>query len=133
MKNALEILCEAIAYPDAVPPDAAQFRLQVDDAGVLARLLGNRLVLSCVIDREERDLPRLAAYAAGRMLGEEAVLAWDERASACILWQEIPDSADAAELVRFFEVFMDSCDWWQARARELNAPPPPHPDVVIRP
>ena len=108
-------------------------RLEVDGAAVTARLLDGRLVLSRVIDREEKDLPQLAEYAAGRMLAEEAVLAWDERAAECILWQEVQEDAEAADLLRFFETFMNSCDWWQARARELNAPPPSYPNIVIRP
>ena len=68
-----------------------------------------------------------------RILKEEAVLAWDERASVCILWQDVQDNAEGAELTRFFESFMDSCDWWLARAVEMNAPPAPFPDIVIRP
>ncbi len=133
MKNALERLCEAIAYPEPVPEGATFFRLQVDGGDVTARLVGPRLVLSRVIDREENDLSQLAIFAAGRILKEEAVLAWDERASVCILWQEVQESAEMAELTRFFESFMDSCDWWLARAGELNAPPPAFPDIVIRP
>ncbi len=133
LKNALEILCEAIAYPDPVEPGATRCRLEVDDAAVTARLLDGRLVLSRAIDREEKDLPQLAEYAVGRMLVEEAVLAWDERAAECILWQEIQEDAEGADLLRFFETFMNSCDWWQDRARELNAPPPSYPDIVIRP
>ena len=133
MKNALERLCEAIAYPESLPDGSTSFRLQVDGGDVLARLLGKRLVLSRVLDRDEEDLPRLAAFAAGRILKEEAVLAWDERASACILWQEMPDTADTPQLVRFLESFLASCDWWLTRAGELNAPPPVFPDIVIRP
>ena len=96
-------------------------------------LVGRRLVLSRVIDREDNDLSQLAIFAAGRILKEEAVLAWDERASVCILWQDVSDNADGAELTHFFEAFMDSCDWWLARAVELNAPPVHFPDIVIRP
>ena len=133
MKNALERLCEAIAYPETVPEDATRFQLQVDGGEVTVRLVGHRLVLSRVIDREENDLSQLAIFAAGRILKEESVLAWDERASACILWQEVQENAEGGELTRFFESFMDSCDWWLARAGELNAPPPAYPDIVIRP
>ena len=133
MKNAVNRLCEAIAYPDAVPEAPASFILEVDGADVTARILGHRLVLSKVIDRNESDLPRLASFAPGRMLAEEAILAWDERAATCILWQAVPENADPATLVDFFEKFMDSCDWWTARAVELNAPPVVFPDIMIRP
>jgi len=133
MKNALERLCEAIAYPEPMPEGATSFRLQVDGGDVLARLLGKRLILSRVLDRAEEDLPRLAAFAFGRILKEDAVLAWDERAAACILWQELSETADTQQLVHFLETFLASCDWWLARAGELNAPPPVFPDIVIRP
>ena len=133
MKNALERLCEVIAYPEPVPEGATRFQLRVDGGDVTVRLVGRRLVLSRVIDREDNDLSQLAIFAAGRILKEEAVLAWDERASVCILWQDVSDNADGAELTRFFEAFMDSCDWWLARAVELNAPPVHFPDIVIRP
>ena len=133
MKNALERLCEAIAYPEPMPDGATSFTMMVDGADVLLRLLGKRLVISRVIDRDENDLPQLAAFAAGRLLKEETVLAWDERLSACVLWQELPENADDAQLVRFFEDFMNSSDWWVERAGELNAPPAVFPDIVIRP
>ena len=132
-KNVLERLCEAIAYPEPVPAGAVQARLRVDGGDVMARIIGRRLVLSREIDRDENDIGQLAIYAAGRILREEAVLAWDERAGVCIIWQEIQDNAEASELVHFFEAFMTSCDWWLARAVELNAPPPSFPDIVIRP
>ena len=133
VKNVLEKLCEAIEYPEPVPEGAETYTLRVDGGDVVARLLGKRLVLSRVIDRDEHDLPQLTAYAAGRLLKEEAVLAWDERAAACVLWQDIQDNAEGGRLTRFFEEFMASCDWWLARAVELNAPPPAFPDIVIRP
>ncbi len=133
MKNALERLCEVIAYPEPVPAGATSFRLRVDGGDVTARIVSHRLILSRTIDREENDLSQLAIFATGRILKEEAVLAWDERAAECILWQDVQDTAEGKELVRFFETFMDSCDWWLARAMELNAPPPAFPDIVIRP
>ena len=133
MKNALERLCEVIAYPEPVPDGATRFQLRVDGGDVTARMIGRRLVLSRVIDREENDLSQLAIFATGRILKEEAVLAWDERASVCILWQDVLDNAEGEELTRFFEAFMDSCDWWLARVEELNVPPPKFPDIVIRP
>ncbi len=133
MPNALENLCKAIAYPDPVPEGAAAFQLRVDGANVAARLMGNRLVLSCGITRAEDNLPKLAAYAAGRLLREEAVLAWDENAAECVLWQECPANASSTQLVRFFENFMTSCDWWLARVADMQAPPVRSPELVIMP
>ncbi len=133
MKNAIERLCEAIAYPDQVPEGASWFNMLVDGSDVTARLIGKRIVLSRVIDRDENDLPQLTAYAVGRILKEDAVLAWDERLSACVLWQELSEDANSEQLTKFFEDFMHSCDWWVDRAEDLNAPPTVFPDIVIRP
>ena len=133
MKNALEKLCEAIAYPDAIPDDATTTTLRVDGDDIQARLVGKRLVLSRVLLRDEKDLPQFAAYAAGRLLKENAVLAWDEKDAACVLWQAIDEQASTAQLMYFFEAFMNSCDWWVARVNALNAPPVILSDMVIRP
>ena len=133
MKNTLERFREAISYPDPVPNGVSVFSMRVDGEDIQARLLDKRLVLSRVLSRDEKDLPTLAAYAAGRILKEDAVLAWDENQSACILWQDIKDNATDEQLTAFFEAFMNSCDWWVARAKELNAPPAVFPDVLIRP
>ena len=50
------------------------------------------------------------------------------------LWQEAPAESDGHALVRLFETFMDSCDWWRAR---LAAGPAersePAPEMMIRP
>ncbi|MBP5300479.1 MAG: CesT family type III secretion system chaperone [Victivallales bacterium] len=133
MPNALENLCEAIAYPDPVPPGAAAFTLYVDGNLLSAQLLGGRLVLSREISREEADLQKLASYAAGRLLREEAVLAWDENTGACILWQECPANASSAQLLHFFETFLASCDWWLARVAGLAATQVSFPELVIVP
>ena len=116
-----------------MPDGATAVTLRVDGSDVLLRILGKRLVISRVIDRDENDLPQLTAYAVGRILKEEAVLAWDERLSACVLWQELSEDANSEQLTKFFEDFMHSCDWWVDRAEELNAPPTVFPDIVIRP
>ena len=113
MKNAVNKLCEAIGYPDPVPEGPASFIMEVDGAEVTARILRHRLVLSKIIDRNEADLPRLVSFAPGRMLIEDAVLAWDERAATCILWQEVPEETAPADLITFFENFMSSSDWWK--------------------
>ena len=133
MKNALENLCEAIGYPDPLPAGAESFQLRVDGVAVAARLMNGRLVLSREITRVEADLPKLASYAAGRLLREEAVLAWDENAEACILWQECPANASSSQLLRFFETFLASCDWWLARVADLAVEPVATPAMVIIP
>ena len=37
-----------------------------------------------------------------------------------ILWQDVAAEGDAAQFRRFFEVFAASCDWWEARVREVQ-------------
>lgn len=133
MKNALENLCEAIGYPDPLPAGAEAFQLRVDGGVVNARLLDGRLVLSREISRAEADLPKLAAYAAGRLLKEEAVLSWDEVAKACFLWQECPANASSTQLLHFFEIFLAACDWWLARVADLTVEPVAVPAMVILP
>lgn len=133
MPNLLKKLCDAIEYPEPPPANAMSFVMRVDGSNVLARQQGSKLILSKVIDQQENNLEKLCSYAAGRILKEEAVLSWDDRSEACILWQSCSANADAAELKSFFETFMNSCDWWVARAVEMGAPPPVFPNIVIRP
>ena len=60
--------------------------------------------------------PALAAYAAGRMLREDAALAYGD--GGVFLWQDAPADADDRAFVKLFESFADSCDWWRARVDE---------------
>ena len=115
--TALARLAEAIGYPAEIPAGARVFTLLVDGAEIDAEVERGRLRLSWRFPapREEGDLARLAGYAAGRMLKEEAVLAWDPAAEAALLWQDVPVAADGPLLRRFFEVFTASRDWWAAR------------------
>lgn len=122
MANALERFVEALGYPGSVPAGARTFTLVVDGGEIEAEERDGRLVLTkalCAAE-EEADLAALAGYAAGRMLKEEAVLAWDAVREVPILWQDVAAGAGAAQLRRFFEVFAASCDWWEARAREVR-------------
>jgi hypothetical protein len=50
------------------------------------------------------------------MLREEATLAYGK--GGVFLWQDAPADADDRALVRLFETFADSCDWWRARVEE---------------
>ena len=78
-------------------------------------------------------MARLAGYAAGRILKEEAVLAWDPEAECPILWQDVSESASAEQLKIAFEVFCASCDWWLARADEAGGERVVFPGMMIRP
>lgn len=124
MATALERFVQVLGYPGGVPAGARTFTLVVDGGEIEAEERDGRLVLTKTLRTAETgespDLAALAGYAAGRMLKEEAVLAWDAVREAPILWQDVAAGADAAQFRRFFEVFTASCDWWEARVREVR-------------
>ncbi len=134
MPSPIEHLLTAIGYPSKASDGALSFTLLVDDGEVLVRREGGRLFLTRALTGDPAALPRLASFAPGRMLREEAVLAADPTADGVVfLWQDAPETADARALQRFFETFCDSCDWWLDRIREQNEPAPEIPPMMIRP
>lgn len=134
MTTAIDRLLEAIGYPERAPADSFSFALRVDDGEVSAHCENGRLFLSRALTRDVGDLPRLASFAPGRMLREEAVLAAEPGPDGAVfLWQDAPDTADARVLQRLFETFCDSCDWWLDRIREFSEPEPEIPPMMIRP
>ena len=128
-------LARAIGYPDAVAADAARAALLVDGAEVVASEEGGRAILQATVAAEPSDdvLSSLAGFAAGRILREEAVLAYEPKADAALLWQAAPAGADALALRAFFRAFTASWDWWRARVADLERPQPSFPEVMIRP
>ena len=115
-RNAADRLLVAIGYPERIPNTDAPFTLRVDGREVLVEMSAGRIVLSVALTDDESMIPALAAYAAGRMLREEATLAFGD--GNVFLWQDAPADADDRALVRLFESFSDSCDWWLARVEE---------------
>lgn len=132
MKNAIERLAEAVGYPERVPEGAVSFVFRVDDRPIRSRLSGGRLILQWDFP-EGLPIEELAGFAAGRILREEAVLAWDPAMERVILWQDVSTGADAAGLVRAFQSFLNSRDWWGARVEEFSAPKAKLADLVINP
>lgn len=131
-KTAIERLAEAIGYPDRVPEGSLFATLRVDGAEVSAAVTGDRLVLSQRLTDAADKLPALAGYAAGRMLREEAVLTYGD--GVAFLWQDAPAGAGEQVLMRLFESFMDSCDWWRARVESSRAEEKTEfPEMMIRP
>ena len=134
--KAIARLVEAAGYPERVSDDAVFFMLQVDGAEIAAEETGGRIRLSCKLAAEAGKLPELARYAAGRMLREEATLAYGplRGAPSLFLWQDAPATADSLALKRLFETFADSCDWWRARLEENGAQEGEGaPELMIRP
>lgn len=131
-KTAIERLAEAIGYPDRVPEGALAATLRVDGAEISAAVTGERIVLSQRLTDEADKLPTLAGFAAGRMLREEAVLAYGD--GAAFLWQDAPAGASEQVFVRLFESFMDSFDWWRARVETPRGEEKSEfPEMMIRP
>ena len=115
-RNAADRLLAAIGYPERIPNTNEPFTLRVDGREVLVEMSAGRIVLSVALTEDESMIPALAAYAAGRILREEATLAFGN--GNVFLWQDAPADADDRALVRLFESFTDSCDWWLARVEE---------------
>jgi len=130
----LESFLKVVGYPERVPVGSAAFMLRVDGTEVLAEEVNGRIGLSCKLTDDAQDLPALAAYAAGRILREDAALSWSDGA---FIWQEAMADAGDSDLLRLFETFMDSCDWWRERVDALRGGVPATHDVdedmVIRP
>lgn len=76
---------------------------------------------------------RLAEYAAGRMLKEDAVLSWDAARGGLFLWQAGDASWNERRLRSFFTDFLNSLDWWLERAGEQGGEPIRPGEMIIRP
>jgi len=132
-ETAIRSLATAIGYPEEVNTASESFVFSVDGGRIKASVERGRLVLVRELASSgDVDLAQFAGYAAGRVLREEAVLAYDPTDDRLILWQDMPADADAGLLRRFFEVFAASCDWWLARV-DGATPAASVPEMTIRP
>lgn len=134
--DSIKRLLAAIGYPERTSGESSAFTLRVDGMEVLAEEVGDRLVLSYALSGDDSLLPTLASYAGGRMLREDAVLAYGQ--GSAFLWQDAPADAGSSEMTRLFETFMNSCEWWRDRVDSLRggggAQTSPAPEaMVIRP
>lgn len=110
---------KAIGYPpDEVKSGGGSVTLIVDGHAVRVSERRGRLMLSFSLGNPpDETLRQLATYATGRMLREEAALAWDPAAKELLIWQAVPATATDELLRRAFEVFCASCDWWDERLK----------------
>lgn len=140
--RAIDRLAEAIGYPERAPAGDVLQTLQIDGTEIVASESGGRLRLVCRLpDGGGASLPRFAAYAAGRMLREDATLSVEPETpqsstGGAFLWQETAADAGGNALRRFLEDFCASCDWWRERAAsgEGGDGGAPHfPEMAIRP
>ena len=131
-KTAVERLIDVIGYPERVSAGALSYVLRVDGSEISCEETGGRIILSMRLGADEARLPALAGYAAGRLLKEDAVLAW--RGDGAFLWQDASSDASGHELLRLFETFANSCDWWRERvSSERDAEAMPQGAMVILP
>lgn len=123
----------AIRYPQEVPAGVRSFVFLVDGLEVEAEELSRGLVLRFGLECSEAQWVELAGYASGRLLREEAVLAWDMERERLFLWQELGAGLGEDELRGGFEAFVDSCEWWLSRCAEREVPRTVLPQLLIRP
>ena len=141
-RNAADRLLAAIGYPERIPDTDEPFTLRVDGREMFIEESAGRIILSVVLTEDESMIPTLADYAAGRMLREEATLAYGSfevlkfrslegtaskppnlqtsklPGNYVFLWQDASVDADDRTLLGLFESFTVSCDWWRARVDE---------------
>lgn len=125
--SALGFFLRAVGYPEQPSVGVVSFVLSVDGMEIRAEEADGRIVLIYILAESEAFLPRFAEYASGRMLKEDAVLSFgqpgvsaSERPAAVFLWQDAPTNSDVQTFRRLFEMFLDSCEWWRARADALR-------------
>jgi hypothetical protein len=126
-------LAVAIGYPEKVADNSSVYAFRVDGWEIIAEKQAGRLILKSYLDIGYDDLPEFASYVAGRLLREEAVLAWDDKTQKAVLWREIPENSNPAVMKEAFEEFADSCEWWMQRLSDIRAPESVFPDILIRP
>ena len=128
----IDRLLKVIGYPlDEVSSDGSSVLLRVDGREVRVSDRRGSPVLSFSLGNpSDEGLRQLATFAMGRMLREEATLAWDPEVRELILWQAVPVSATDELVRRAFEVFCASCDWWSERSQETVET---IPETMIRP
>jgi len=124
---ALGFFLKAAGYPERPPVGVVSFVLSVDGMEIRAEEVDERIVLSYVLADSDAYIPKFAEYAAGRMLKEDATISFGrpgvsttESPESVFIWQDAPVHSDAHVFRRLFESFLDSCEWWRARADSLR-------------
>lgn len=126
-------LAFVLNYPEEIPEDAHDCVFWVDGLQIHAMEQSRGILLRFFLPCSEEQLSDLATFAAGRILREEAVLAWDYQGSRLFLWRELSGLTDEHVIRQDFEDFVDSCEWWYARCSEKEVPQSVLPDILIRP
>lgn len=132
MKGLVERFGELIGYPERVPAGAVSFVFRVDDDPVEVRMKAGTLLFKWMFP-ENAPVERIAEFAAGRILRDRAVVAWDAFRERAILWQRTRKGDGERAQVEAFRVFLGACDWWKRCVAELVQPKATLAEIVIRP
>ncbi len=116
--NAIYRLAKAIEYPDRIPDGLSSFAFRADGMEISVAESGDMLLFEFALSEDEEKFPSLAGLAPGRMLKENATLAFDPSARRVFLWQEVPSNSPMDVLSAAFGAFADSCEWWRDRAAD---------------
>lgn len=132
MKGLVERFGELIGYPERVPEGAVSFVFRVDDDPVEVRQKEGALAFKWTFPGNA-PIERIAEFAAGRILRDQAVVAWDAFRERAILWQRTRKGDGERAQVEAFRVFLGACDWWKRCVAELVRPKATLAEIVIRP
>lgn len=128
----MERFGDLIGYPERVPAGAVSFVFRVDGDPVEVRQKEGSLVFKWTFP-ENAPVERIAEFAAGRILRDQAVVSWDPFRERVMLWQRTLKGADGAAQVAAFTAFLGACDWWKGCVAELVRPKATLAEIVIRP
>ncbi len=81
---------------------------------------------------DDAALARLGSFASGRIVREDSVLALDPSDGSLFIWQRVGSSESDDAIVRSFESFAASAEWWNDRLGD-GKPQDEVPEMVIRP
>lgn len=116
MNSSIERFLNTIGYPiEEIERTEGPVSLLVDEMTV--KVIENRgdLVLRFSLGSiEEVNAAEILGFAAGRVLKEAAVVAFDPESEEIFIWSKIAANASDAKMTKVFEEFMTSCEWWRA-------------------
>lgn len=131
-----------VRYPEAEASPDGRTMLVFDGQPVLFQeergVLTLRMELPSLpddADKRHEMLLNLTSYAMGRSLKDDAILSYDTKGKALLLWQTLKGIMDDETLVSSVETFLAAGEWWRLRLQgpqAAAAPPPPH-SMFFRP
>lgn len=125
MNAAIERFVKAIGYPiDEIERTEGPISLLVDEMTIkVIEDRGDLILRFSLGSIEEVNAADILGFAAGRVLKEAAVAAFDPALGEVFLWQKLAAKSSENAAVDAFERFMTSCEWWKAAiGAELSKP-----------